>query len=120
MIALALFAKFLLVSYFLKAGYTNLQNPAGIHGLIKMKGIPMATMVLIGVFAVQILGSLMVLFNIYPAIGALSLIAFTLASNLLFCNYWTMHGVQQKLTSFLFSANMAIIGGLLLVVLGHG
>lgn len=117
--ALPFFAKFLLVSYFLSAGYNNIQNPAGILGLIKMKRIPMAKLALVGVFAVQILGSLMVLFNIYPTIGALSLIAFTLASNLLFCNFWTMHGMQKKLTGFLFSANVAVIGGLLFVVISN-
>lgn len=115
--ALTFLARLLLVSYFLQAGLKNLLKPIPLFEMIKRKNIPLAALALVSVFAIQILGSLMILFNWYASIGALGLIGFTIASNLLFCNFWRMEGMQKQLTHFLFSANLAIIGGLLLVTL---
>lgn len=117
--ALPLLARLLLVSYFLQAGLNNLRKPGAILGMLKRKNIPLAPLALISVFAIQILGSLMVIANWHAGIGALALIAFTITSNLLFCNFWRMEGMQKQLTNFLFSANLAVIGGLLLVTLAH-
>jgi len=109
-------ARLLLVSYFVKAGINNLKNPKPIIGMIAGKGFPVSTIVYAGVIATQFLGSLMVLFHFYAAIGVLALIIFTILSNALFCTYWKMQGNDRRNIRFLFDANIAIVGGLLLIL----
>lgn len=108
--------RILLVSYFLKAAVINSMNPAPIINMIKSKNFPLPHLVFVGVVTLQVLGGLSVIFNFYPIIGAAGLIAFTALFNLLFCNYWTMEGVQSKITTHLFFANVAIIGGLIIII----
>jgi len=110
-------ARFLLISYFVKAGVNNLKHPMPIIGMIARKGLPLPSVVYGFVIIIQLLGSLMILFHFYAAIGALGLILFTVLSNLLFCTYWKMEGNDRRNIGFLFDANVAIIGGLLLILI---
>jgi len=111
-----LIGRVLLVSYFLKAAMNNSMKPQPIIGMIKSKNFPLPQMLFISVLFIQVLGSLSVIFNLYPIFGALSLITFTVLSNMFFCDYWKMDGLKAVLTKHLFSANIAIIGGLILVL----
>ena len=115
--AIALIARILLVFYYLKAGLTNMQKPATIEGMIKSKKLPQAKLIMMMVLALQIVGSVLIILNVYVVPAASALIVFTIAANALFCTYWTMdRGFVRSLTSFLFDANIAIIGGLLLLI----
>jgi putative oxidoreductase len=67
---------------------------------------------------VQVLGGAMVAFGVFPAIGAIGLILFTIAANYLYHNFTQFQGDdrQSHLGSVL--TNLGMIGGLLLVAAG--
>lgn len=113
---LLIIARVLLAFYFLKAGISNLKNFSKLVPFVRSKKIPLPGVAMALVVFVQIVGSLQVIFNFYAAIGALGLLVFTVFANLFICNYWTMKGMQRRNINFLFYANIAVIGGLLLVV----
>jgi putative oxidoreductase len=112
---IAIIGRFLLAFYFLKAGISNAYNWKRLVGLIKSKKIPFPHLVMIFVVVTEILGSFAIIFNFYPILAAAALIVFTLAVNFFICNYWTMEGVQKRNVSFVFYANIAVVGALLLV-----
>ena len=113
---LFIIGKFLLVFYFLFAGIKNALHFSKRVGLLKSKKFPLPTASLVVGIACQLLGSIFVFFNIYPITGAILLIIFTLFANFVICNYWTQEGLAKQLASFIFFANFAVIGGLLIVI----
>lgn len=114
--AINLIGRILLVSYFIKAGISNSLHPSPVIGLIKSKKFPLPHLVFGMVLIIQIIGGLSVIFRFYPVFGALSLIGFTTLSNLFFLDFWNMDKKQGMLVKHLFFANIAVIGGLLLII----
>lgn|SRR3990167_272094 len=114
--ALFFLSKLFLVFYFLMAGTKNLVHFHKRIGLLKSKKFPFPTPSLAIAITLQIMGSLLVLFNFYPILGAIALIVFTLFSNFVICDFWKKEGLERLLTSFIFYANFAVIGGLLIVI----
>lgn len=110
------FGRILLAFYFLKAGINNAINSKKLIGLIKSKGIPLPRVVMAMVVITEILGSLAIIFNFYTIYAAIALILFTLCVNFIICNYWTMEGLQRRNVSFVFYANIAVVGALLLII----
>lgn len=113
---LLILGKFLLVFYFLHAGCKNIIFFPKRVGLLKSKNFPLPAFSLAVSIAFEIFGSLSVLFAFYPIIGAMLLIIFTLFTNFTICNYWKQEGMARQLASFVFYANFAVIGGLLIVI----
>ena len=111
-----LLGRILLVSYFIKAGVSNSLHPAPVIGMLKAKQFPFPHIVFGMVLIIQVLGGLSVIFKFFPIIGVVSLVGFTVLSNLIFLNYWKMDEKQSMLVKHLFFANIAVIGGLLLVI----
>ena len=66
--------------------------------------------------AVQVLGGLSVALGIFPIVGAIGLILFTIAANALYHNFWTFSGAERVSHLGSVLTNAAIIGGLLLVI----
>lgn len=116
---IALIGRFLLAFYFLKAGINNAYHADKLLGLIKAKNIPLPRLVAYLVITTEIVASLAIIFNVYTLFAALALIIFTLTVNFLICNYWNMEGIQKRNVSFVFYANIAVIGALLLVTTTH-
>ncbi len=114
---LLIIARILLASYFLKAGVSNFKNFSKLVPFVASKKIPLPGVAMAAVIFVQIIGSLMVIFNFYAAIGAIGLLLFTLMANLFICTYWAMKGIQRRNINFLFDANIAVMGGLLIIVI---
>jgi uncharacterized membrane protein YphA (DoxX/SURF4 family) len=112
---LNLLGRCLLASYFLKAGINNAYNFKNVRSLVTSKKIPFPTLVLVAVILTELLGSLAIIFDVYALVASLALIIFTLAANFLICNYWTKAGLEKRNISFIFYANVAVIGALLLV-----
>ena len=101
----------LLVLIFLISAYGILTNFSGTVGFYASVGIPFATAVAALVLIVKVVGSLMVATGIHARIGALALIAFVILATLI------AHIGEGQLMNAL--KNIAIIGGLLLIVV-HG
>lgn len=108
--------RFLLGAYFVQAGIRNLMKIELHTGLLAQKHVPAPRLSLLVALTVQVLGGLSVALGIYPAIGAVGLILFTIAANALYHNFTQFSGAER--TSHLNSVmtNAAIIGGFLLVI----
>lgn len=114
-----LIAKVLLVFYFFKAGINNAKNYSKLVNVLRAKGVPLPHIAMGLVIAVQILGSLAIVFDYGALLAAIALILFTIAANAYFCSYWTLQGMDRRNISFLFYANIAVMGGLLLLISQH-
>jgi putative oxidoreductase len=86
-------------------------------GRLRACKAPAPNFVLAAGIAMMLVGGSMVLFNIFSRYGAVLLLIFTIVATILFQNFWSIDDParrREKRTSFMY--NLAIIGGLLLVV----
>ena len=80
-------------------------------------GLPFASILLPLVIALELCGGALVAIGrtrLAP-LAALALAAFTVATNFVFHEFWTMDGLEAELELSLFFKNISIAGGLLLV-----
>ncbi len=114
--ALITVGRFLLGFYFFQAGLRNFMKLDMHTGILAKKGVPMPRVSLIVALVVQVLGGASVALGFFPAIGAIALIAFTVAANALYHNFWAYSGEERTPHYNSVVTNLAIIGGLLIVV----
>lgn len=105
---LPLAARICLALIFLNSGVNHLIGFSGFVGTIASKGLPLAGLLAVGTIVFQILGSIALMVGYKAKIGALLLILFLIPATLAF------HPPTSDLTGFL--KNLALIGGLLMVV----
>ncbi|MGN6516195.1 MAG: DoxX family protein [Rhizomicrobium sp.] len=85
--------------------------------LMAMKHIPVPPLLLAGAILLMIVGGLSLIFGFYARAGALALFAFTVAASVLMHDYWKLTDASARAADFdIFARNMAIAGGLLLIV----
>jgi putative oxidoreductase len=113
---LIIIGRFLLGLYFIQAGVRNFMKLPLHTGILQKKGIPMPRESLIVALAVQVLGGLSVALGIFPAIGAIGLILFTIVANALYHDFWNYTGDERTPHFNSVMTNLAIIGGFLLVI----
>ena len=113
---LIIVGRFLLGAYFVQAGVRNFMKFELHTGILEKKHVPQPRVGLFVALAVQVLGGLSVALRIYPAVGAIGLILFTIAANFLYHNFTRFSGEERvsHLNSVL--TNAAIVGGFLLVI----
>jgi len=86
-----------------------------------LKGVPAPSVLLALVIVIQVLGAISLLLGFRAKQGALMLFAFEIAAAMMFHDYWTLTGGAREATFELFARNLAIAGGLLMIVgLGAG
>ena len=118
---LALAARLLMAALFLPAGIGKLTGFAGTVGYITSVGMPMPTLAAAIAAAVEVLGSLALIFGVGTRVAALVLAFFTLVASFFFHAYWAVPADQQMITQLLFFKNVAVVGGLLaLTAFGAG
>jgi putative oxidoreductase len=93
---------------FLNAGINHLIGFAGFVPAIASKGLPLPQVLGVGAIAFLLLGALSLILGYKTNIGAILLILFLIPATLLF------HPPTTDLTNFL--KNLALIGGLLMVM----
>ena len=113
---LIIVGRFLLGFYFFQAGIRNFIKLDLHTGILTKKGVPAPRISLLVALAVQVLGGVSVALGIFPAIGAIGLIAFTVAANVLYHNFWAFSGEERTPHLNSVITNLAIIGGFLLVI----
>lgn len=111
--------RLLIVAFFLIVGFRNLA-PASVEDHVKRLThfkTPLPRLVFwIGIL-LEAVGCAMILANWQPAIGVLCLIAFTVLATLLLLRFWEMEDPMKKMGMRNgFFANIAIVGGLLLLL----
>jgi putative oxidoreductase len=108
--------RFLLGLCFVVAGLRNFTKLDVHAGILDRKRVPLARAVLVAGLVVQTAGGLSVALGLFPAIGALGLIVFTLAASALYHDFWTYAGAERTPHVNAWLTNLALIGGFLLVI----
>lgn len=112
----ALVGRILLVGLFLVAGWGKVNGLEGTGKYIASKGLPSPELLAMGTAALELIAPILIIIGFQTRLAALALAAFTLAAAILFHNYWTIADAAQASQQYLmFSKNMAIAGGLLLL-----
>jgi len=103
--------RILLSIIFLGSAATKIADPAGTQAYMAAFGLPMTGVLLAGAIATEVVGGLALLLGLKARRAALVLTGFLTVATLVF---HTNLGDQQQLLHFL--KNLAIIGGLVLVM----
>lgn len=114
--AFYLAARLLLVALFLPAGIGKLTGFAGTVGYISSVGLPLPSVGAALAAAIEIVGSLALLFGFRTRSAALVLAVFTLVASVFFHAYWSAPADQAFVAQLLFFKNIAVVGGLLALV----
>ncbi|HZF80691.1 MAG TPA: DoxX family protein [Rubrivivax sp.] len=112
-------ARILLALMFMLAGLSKLTGLAGTTAYIASKGLPMPAVLALTSGLLELLAGLAVAIGFKARLAAALLAAFTLLASLLFHNFWAMPADQVMVNQLMFMKNLAVVGGLLLIV-AHG
>jgi putative oxidoreductase len=114
--ALALIGRLLLTPMFLLSGYAKIGGFTGTAGAIASKGLPMSEALAIAALVVELVGGVMIVLGWKTRWAAVALAAFTAFASYFFHSFWAMPEAQQMTQQLFFMKNLAVIGGLLLLV----
>lgn len=109
-------ARILMAAIFLGSGFSKIGGFDGTVQFMQSAGLPMANLLLPIVIVLEIGGGLALIVGAWARIAALLLAGFTLLAAVLFHNFWAMPAEMQMVQQIMFMKNLAITGGLLMVV----
>jgi uncharacterized membrane protein YphA (DoxX/SURF4 family) len=110
-------ARLFLALYFVIGGCFDLYLRHDALNLMQQKKIPLRRVLLTGAIALKIIFGLALIFGLHIKIAALILALFTLTANIIFHNFWAAEGKKKIFEASNFLVNLAVIGGLLLIVI---
>ena len=113
---LALAGRALLALLFVPAGFAKIAGFAGTAGYIASKGVPLPEVAAAIAIAVELGLGLLLLVGWQTRWAALGIAVFTAVITFVFHNYWAVPAEQMMQQQQAFFKNIAIVGGLLLVV----
>lgn len=117
----ALLGRILISAIFLLSGFAKLAATEDTVGYMVSAGIPAAELLALIAGVAEVLGGLAILFGLLTRIGALGLFIYLIPTTLLFHDFWNLSGGEQQMQMVQFMKNLAIMGGLsLLVAYGPG
>ncbi len=106
---------------FLWTAFEKIRNWNTTVSYMRTKNIPQLNIVLPVSLALKIIGGLSVLVGWHAHIGALLLLIVTVPSAVKLHAFWTLQGNERNMEKALFMKEIAVIGGLLLLLaLGAG
>jgi putative oxidoreductase len=106
----------LLSIIFVLSALGKLFNFGGTAGMMSAKGLPTASLLLVVALAFELVGGLSVLTGFKTRLGAILLVIFLVPVTLVFHNFWAYQGMEQQMQMANFLKNVAIAGGLLLLL----
>jgi putative oxidoreductase len=113
--------RLLLSAIFVMSGIHKLMNWESTAEQMQAEGIVAVPVMLAIAAAVEVGAGLSVLTGCWARLGALALVVFLIPTSLIFHDFWQYTGMEQQNQMAHFMKNMAILGGLLMVVaLGPG
>jgi putative oxidoreductase len=117
----ALVARILIAAIFLLSGLAKLGDPASTTQYMIKAGIPAAGTLVYVAAVVEILGALAVISGLLTRLTALLLVVYLVIVTITLHGFWNFHGQAQQLQLVNFMKNLAILGGLgMLVANGAG
>lgn len=116
-----LLGRLLISGMFLWGAYDKIKYWNSAATYMKSRKVPQVHLVLPITIALKIIGGLAVFFGWHAHIGALLLLIVAVPSVLKLHAFWNIHGDERNFEKILFTKEVAIIGGLLLILaLGSG
>jgi putative oxidoreductase len=114
-----LLGRILLGQIFLISGVTKIMNWTATEARMVSKVMPLVPLFLLGAIVCELVGGLSLLLGCKAQLGALLLFLFLIPTTLVFHNFWRYEGMKHKMQMINFMKNLAIMGGLA-VVMGFG
>lgn len=112
---LSLAGRLLMAYLFLPAGISKIFGFAGTVGYIAAMGLPAPTLAAIAAIVIEVVGGAALVLGFYTRFAAIALAVFTLIANVVFHAFWAVPAEQAFVTQLLFTKNIAVIGGLLVI-----
>jgi putative oxidoreductase len=113
---LALIGRVLLSIMFLLSGFGKIGAFAGTAGYIGSVGLPMPEVLAALAIVVEVGAGIALVIGFKARWAAAALAVFTVLAAVLFHNYWAMPADKQMVQQLFFLKNLAVAGGLLMVV----
>ena len=114
--ALSLIGRIFLAVIFLVSGFGKIGGFEGLIGQIASKGLPVPEAFAAAAGAIELGAGLMLVFGWKARWAAFLLAVFTAIVSLFFHNFWAMPEAQKMMQQIQFMKNLAVIGGLLMVI----
>jgi len=112
-----LVGRLVLAWFFLTSSFTYGAQWHATITLMALKHLPSPPLLLFGAILLMIVGGISLVFGFYARAGALMLFAFTVCVSVLMHDYWKISDAASRAADYdIFARNMAIAGGLLLIV----
>lgn len=112
---LSLAGRLLMAYLFLPAGISKIFGFAGTVGYIAAMGLPAPTLAAIAAIVIEVVGGAALVLGFYTRFAAIALAVFTLIASVVFHAFWAVPAEQAFVTQLLFTKNIAVIGGLLVI-----
>jgi putative oxidoreductase len=114
--ATALVGRLLIGAIFLLSGFAKLTDTSGTVAHMEAAGLPYASTLAIIAGIAELAGGASLVFGFLTRIGALGLILFMIPTTIIFHGFWSFEGAEQQAQMINFMKNLAIIGGLALII----
>lgn len=117
---LFLIGRLLLGGYFLLAAFGHFRNVRMMAGYATSKGVPAATVAVVGTGLLLAVGGLSVLLGVYPLVGLAALALFLAGVTPMMHAFWKLEDPMARMGEMVnFQKNVALLGAvLMLTVLG--
>lgn len=112
----ALIGRIALAGIFVKSGIAKIGGFAATAGYIASKGLPLPEVGAVIAIVVEVVAGIALIIGWKARWAALAIAIFTLATMFLFHPYWTLPGDKQYPEMLAFWKNLAIFGGMLMVM----
>jgi putative oxidoreductase len=117
---LLLLGRLAIAALFIPGGFNKLTGIAGFAQMLAERGVPAPTlMAWIGTI-VELIAGVALALGLKTRTAALALIAFTVIATLIAHRFWDYPDAQRAMQQIQFMKNLAVIGGLLLLVARGG
>lgn len=113
-------ARILLAYIFLLSGWSKLTGLADLTKTLAGKPLPYPEILAYAAATVEFGGAVLLILGLLTRLGAFALIVFTVIATVLFHDFWNMTGDLRAENFGAFNKNLAIIGGLMLLVATGG
>jgi putative oxidoreductase len=115
----ALAGRIMLSAIFIISGFAKLTDPSAAVGYMNSAGVPSADVLVYIAGSAELLGGLALAFGFLARVAAVGLVALVILINYFMHGFWALDGAQREMQMAQFVKNLAIMGGLLMVV-AHG
>lgn len=112
----ALVGRILMAAIFIVSGFAKLTDPASAVSYMSSVGVPNADTLVYVAGLAELAGGLALAFGFLTRIAAIGLVVLLAIISFYFHNFWALAEAEAKMQMAQFTKNMAIMGGLLMVV----